>query len=168
MSTEAEQRYFNGTIKDVDIIEPRFDDMGSDSFEIAFIVTEEGTENDVELYLEVSDRYGMGTLKDKKQSTLTVETLKGLGYQHDYDFSRVNELIGAPCRVRAKLNAKGTRMNYYFTSSKRESLSPEEIAKRTRALMGQAPMGQAPAQAKSSKPAEADPFADSSEDAPPF
>lgn len=163
MSTEAEQRYFNGTIKDVDIIAPRYDDMGSDSFEIAFIVTEEGTENDVELYLEVSDRYGMGTLKDKKQSILTVETLKGLEYQHGCDFSRVNELIGAPCRVRGKRNAKGTRMNYYFTSSKRESLSPEEIVKRTRALMGQAP-----AQAQSSKPAEADPFADSSEDAPPF
>lgn len=163
MSTEAEQRYFNGTIKDVDIIEPRFDDMGSDSFEIAFIVTEEGTENDVEVYLEVSDRYGMGTMKDKKQSSITVETLKGLGYEHASDFSRVEELIGSACRVFAKMNNKGTRMNYYFTMSKRESLSKEEIVKRTRALMGQAP-----AQAQSSKPAEADPFADSSEDVPPF
>lgn len=163
MSNDTEERYFNGTIKNVDIIAPRFDDMGTSAFEIAFTVTEDESQNEVEMFLEVSDRYGQGTLKDKKQSTITVDTLKNLGYKHDCDFSLVNELIGEPCRVRGKMNGKGTRMNYYFTSNKRESLSPEELAKRTAAIMGQMT---GKTTAKTAAKATPDPFGSSDDDLP--
>jgi hypothetical protein len=160
--SDTNERYFDATIKKVEIIAPRFEDMGADAFEIVFTVTEDETGKDAEVSLEVSGRYGQGTLGNKKQSEITVDSLKSLGYKHDCDFSSVDELVGSACRIRAKMNAKGTRMNYYFTQNKREALSSEELAKRTAKIMGQMKSAShAPAKATAPAP---DPFGATDDD----
>lgn len=131
-----DSKYFDGTIKGVDITAPRFSDAGENAFELNFTVAnnEDGTE--VEVPLEVSARYGMGTMSNQTYSEITIKQLESLGYKHGMDFSQINTLVGTSCRISGKMNKKGTQYNYYF-SRKREALDPSDIAKRTAAIMAQ-------------------------------
>lgn len=132
---DAIERYFDTKIKAVDIIEPRFKESGENAFEVQFTVEdEEGKE--IELFLEVSDRAGMGTLAGKSQMQITKETLGHLGYKFGDDYSQVETLIGSPCRVRAKLNAKGN-LNYYFATGRVVIKDKKVIAGKVAAIMKQ-------------------------------
>ncbi len=134
MSTITEG-YYNGVIKSVEPIEPRFKDMGENAFELLFVVDIE-EKGEFEVFLEVSQRYGQGTLQNKTQLEITNETLKGLGYEKGNDLSDLDSLTGKACRIRAKEGTNG-RMNFYFSSNNRTAIAKKDVQAKMKAILQQ-------------------------------
>ena len=160
MSTNMTERFFNTKIEGVELLEPRFKEAGENAFELCFSCNDEEGQP-VEVFVEVSGRYGQGTLSAKTQFEIATDQLKSLGYEHGNDFSRVDELIGKDCRIKAKLNTKGN-MVYYFTNQRRDPVAKEGVQAKVAAILAQMKAmkpGGAGAAPAASQSAEANPFA---------
>jgi hypothetical protein len=135
MSTNMTERFFDSKIDGVELLEPRFKEAGENAFDLCFSCPDEEGQP-VEVFVEVSGRYGQGVLAAKTQFEIATEQLKSLGYDHGNDFSRVDELIGKPCRIKAKLTTKGN-MVYYFTNQRRETVGKDGVQAKVAAILAQ-------------------------------
>ena len=120
-----DSKFYDGQICSVQPIESRFNTP--QAFELAFEV---GIFDDnhqplkkVDVYLEISMRYGTGNNAQKTQKDMTFETLHSLGFEgEDLSAPRLATLVNKPCRVREQtLDKNGAPLSsprYYFTSAK--------------------------------------------------
>lgn len=120
-----DSKFYDGQICSVQPIESRFNTPNA--FELAFEV---GIFDDnhqplkkVDVYLEISMRYGTGNNAQKTQKDMTFETLHSLGFEgEDLSAPRLATLVNKPCRVREQtLDKNGAPLSsprYYFTSAK--------------------------------------------------
>jgi hypothetical protein len=115
-------------------IEARFPNIPQPAFEIMFSVrTEDGEVGEV--YLEFSQRMGVGNSANKTQAQMSAETLASIGWTGRLDFSNIGNMAGKVCDVNAKKNDKG-HMNLYFSSYSTTKLDPATLAQRVAALTG--------------------------------
>jgi hypothetical protein len=137
---------FQAQVKNVEIIEPRFQDMPPESFELKFDLQLANGETG-ETYLEVSTRMGKGNMSDRSQVQITMETLEKLGWTHGMDFSKVTTFIGKVINVTVKKSANGKYMNIYLNGGFADKPLPAaELARRVALLTGQAQQQQGFAQ----------------------
>lgn len=120
-----DSKFYDGQICSVQPIESRFNTP--QAFELAFEV---GIFDDnhaplkkVDVYLEISMRYGTGNNAQKTQKDMTFETLRSLGFEgEDLSAPRLATLVNKPCRVREQtLDKNGAPLSsprYYFTTAK--------------------------------------------------
>ncbi len=120
-----DSKFYDGQICSVQPIESRFNTP--QAFELAFEV---GIFDDnhqplkkVDVYLEISMRYGTGNNAQKTQKDMTFETLHSLGFEgEDLSAPRLATLVNKPCRIREQtLDKNGAPLQsprYYFTSAK--------------------------------------------------
>ncbi len=120
-----DSKFYDGQICSVQPIESRFNTP--QAFELAFEV---GLFDDnhqplkkVDVYLEISMRYGTGNNAQKTQKDMTFETLHSLGFEgEDLSAPRLATLVNKPCRIREQtLDKNGAPLQsprYYFTSAK--------------------------------------------------
>jgi hypothetical protein len=125
MATQNDSKFYDGQICSVMPIEHRFNEPNA--FELAFEVGifDENKQpiKKVDVYLEISMRYGSGNNSSKTQKDMTFETLRTLGFEgEDLSAPRLATLVNKPCRVREQtLDKTGkplTSPRYYFTSAK--------------------------------------------------
>lgn len=125
MATQNDSKFYDGQICSVMPIEHRFNEPNA--FELAFEVGifDENKQpiKKVDVYLEISMRYGSGNNASKTQKDMTFETLRTLGFEgEDLSAPRLATLVNKPCRVREQtLDKTGkplTSPRYYFTSAK--------------------------------------------------
>ena len=137
-----DSKFYNGQICSVQPIESRFNTPNA--FELAFevgIFAEDGKPlRKVDVYLELSMRYGTGNNAQKTQKDLTFETLRSLGFEgEDLSAPRLATLVNKPCRIREQtLDKNGAPLQsprYYFTSQKPIVAIPDANAK-LREIMG--------------------------------
>ena len=140
-----DSKFYDGQICSVQPIESRFNTPNA--FELAFEVGIFGENHTplkkVDVYLEISMRYGTGNNAQKTQKDLTFETLHSLGFEgEDLSAPRLATLINKPCRIREqtldKNNQPLSTPRYYFTTAKPIVAIPDANAK-LREIMGAVP-----------------------------
>lgn len=165
-----DSKFYDGQICSVQAIESRFNTP--DAFELAFEVgifdEQKQPLKKVDVYLEISMRYGTGNNAQKTQKDMTFETMHALGFEgEDLSAPRLATLVGKSCRVREQLFDKNNQPlsvpRYYFTSA-RPIVAIADANARLREIMGAvaggfatpAPAAPAPA---APAPATPNPFA---------
>lgn len=142
MATQKDSKFYDGQICSVTPIEHRFNEPNA--FELAFEVGifDENKQpiKKVDVYLEISMRYGSGNNASKTQKDMTFDTLRSLGFEgEDLSAPRLATLVNKPCRVREqtldKNNQPLNQPRYYFTSAKPIVALPDANAK-LREIMG--------------------------------
>lgn len=137
-----DSKFYDGQICSVQAIESRFNTPNA--FELAFEVglfdEQKQPLKKVDVYLEISMRYGTGNNAQKTQKDMTFETLHALGFEgEDLSAPRLATLAGKPCRVREQLLDKNNQPlavpRYYFTSA-RPIVAIADANARLREIMG--------------------------------
>lgn len=137
-----DSKFYDGQICSVQPIESRFNTPNA--FELAFEVGIFGENHTpmkkVDVYLEISMRYGTGNNAQKTQKDLIFETLHSLGFEgEDLSAPRLATLVNKPCRIREqtldKNNQPLSTPRYYFTTAKPIVAIPDANAK-LREIMG--------------------------------
>lgn len=102
-----EDGIYNAVIGGVRVVDNRF---GQDGKEIEFKVGLYDANNQpliqTEVYLEYSNRYGVGNMSQMKQWQIAENDMKRLGFQGGSDFTRLGELVNKPCRVNYRTKDK--------------------------------------------------------------
>jgi len=140
-TTIKEEGNFEATVQSAELIEPRFNDMPANAFEVHLSVkTDSGEEADV--YLEISNRYGQGTKSSQTQAQISMDTLLSIGWQYGVEWSRISTLIGKRVPIYTKRSkTKPSIVNAYISTSEARNvpISPEEAARRAQMMLGQQP-----------------------------
>ena len=156
-TTIKEEGNYEAVIQSAELIEPRFNDMPANAFEIHLPVkTDHGEEADV--YLEISSRYGQGTKSSQTQAQISMDTLLSVGWQYGVEWSRISTLVGKRVPIYTKRSkTKPSIMNAYISTSDARivPISPEEAVRRAQMMLGQPSLPPAPTQAP---PVPANPF----------
>lgn len=134
----AFSREGNGQCKvlSAELIDPRFSDVPQPAFEIMLEVQNEDGEVD-SIYLEVSNRYGVGNNANKTQAQMTMESLMATGWQFGADFSQIGSMVGKTITYHAKKNSKGY-INVYISNFAAKRINAAEAAQRVAAMTGRA------------------------------
>lgn len=137
-----DSKFYDGQVCSVQAIESRFNTPSA--FELAFEVglfdEQKQPLKKVDVYLEISMRYGTGNNAQKTQKDMTFETLRALGLEgEDLSAPRLATLVGKPCRVREQLFDKSNQPlavpRYYFTTA-RPIVAIADANARLREIMG--------------------------------
>jgi hypothetical protein len=137
---------FQAQIKNVEIVDPRFQDMPPESFELKFDLQISNGETG-ETYLEVSSRMGKGNMSDRNQMQITLDTLEKIGWTSGLDFSKLATLTGKLINVTVKKSANGKYVNIYIGGGFADKpIAAAEAARRVAMMTGQAQPQQAFAQ----------------------
>ncbi|MCK9326570.1 MAG: hypothetical protein M0P69_13850 [Bacteroidales bacterium] len=129
---------FPVTITEALLTEAKFNETDQNAFDVCLHVeTEDGQSGD--WTGEISNNYGMGTMSDKRQSEITLITLKKLGWNHGLDFSKIEELVGVKTTATTKASTTGDNKTYYNVrylgdGNRKTKLNANDIAKRVAAL----------------------------------
>jgi hypothetical protein len=129
---------FQAQIKNVEIVDPRFQDMPPESFELKFDLVLNNGESG-ETYLEVSSRMGKGNMSDRSQMQITLDTLEKIGWTAGLDFSKLSTLNGKVINVTVKKSANGKYMNIYIGGGFADKpIAAAEAARRVALMTGHA------------------------------
>lgn len=129
---------FQAQIKNVEIVDPRFQDMPPESFELKFDLVLNNGESG-ETYLEVSSRMGKGNMSDRSQMQITLDTLEKIGWTAGLDFSKLSTLNGKVINVTVKKSGNGKYTNIYIGGGFVDKpIAASEAARRVALMTGQA------------------------------
>lgn len=144
---ELKDGFYDGMIVSVKPIKSRFGQEGVIElhFECGYYDTEHKPMGKCDIYLELSNRYGLGNESTKMWWQITKEKLDKLGWQGDFDLTKVAQLVNKPCRLSyatvdkdGKALKNGPRWNFSFRTI-------EEIdASTANAMLAQMMGGSAP------------------------
>lgn len=130
---------FPVTITEALLTEAKFNETDPNAFDVCLHVeTEDGQSGD--WTGEISNDWGMGTMASKRQSEITLITLKKLGWNHGLDFSKIEELVGVKTTATTKASTAGDNKTYYNVrylgdgGNRKTKLNANDIAKRVAAL----------------------------------
>ena len=98
---------FPVTITEALLTEAKFNETDPNAFDVCLHVeTEDGQSGD--WTGEISNNYGAwAPWSDKRQSEITLITLKKLGWNHGLDFSKIEELVGVKTTATTKASTIG-------------------------------------------------------------
>lgn len=98
---ELTDGYYNGTICSCKVIKSRFNQPGvlELAFDCGYFDANNKPAGKCEIFLEVSSRYGMGNDSQKQWWQITKEKLDKLGWQGDFDLTKLGQLTNKPCRL---------------------------------------------------------------------
>ena len=166
---ELKDGFYDGIICSAKLIKSRFNQPGvlELQFECGYYDESKKPAGKCEIYLELSSRYGMGNDSSKMWWQITKEKLDKLGWQGDFDLSKISQLVNKPCRLSystvdkdGKPHKNGPKWNFTFRKE------VEEIdAASANAMLAQMMGGAMPA--ASAAPAPANPFAFNASSAAP-
>ena len=120
---ELKDGYYDGMIVSVKLIKSRFGQEGvmELAFECGYYDESKNPAGKCEIFLELSNRYGIGNESTKMWWQITKEKLDKLGWQGEFDLTKVNQLINKPCRLSYTTKDKdnnplkhGPRWNFTF------------------------------------------------------
>lgn len=104
----------NGVITDIGLYEPRFESSPAGAYEIGVDIKREDNGETIQINLEVSMAMCGFKSDDMTRYAFAVQTLKGIGYEHDDDFSAIDSLIGKVVAVYGKKQySKKTGKEYW-------------------------------------------------------
>lgn len=115
--------FYDGMIISCKPIKSRFGQEGVMElyFECGYYDDKKQPMGKCEIYLELSNRYGMGNDSTKMWWQITKEKLDKLGWQGDFDLTKVGQLVNKPCRLSYATKDKdgnalknGPRWNFTF------------------------------------------------------
>ncbi len=120
---ELKDGFYDGTIISCKVIKSRFNQEGVLElwFECGYFDDAKAPMGKCDIYLEVSNRYGMGNEASKMWWQITKEKLDKLGWQGDFDLTKLAQLNDKPCRLSYSTKDKdgnphknGPRWNFSF------------------------------------------------------
>lgn len=120
---EIKDGFYDGMIVAVKPIKSRFGQEGVMEllFECGYYDENKKPAGKCEVFLEISNRYGIGNDSNKMWWQITKEKLDKLGWQGEFDLTKVAQLVNKPCRLSystadkdGKPHKNGPRWNFSF------------------------------------------------------
>ena len=122
---ELKDGFYNGVIVSCKPIKGRYAKPGESVMELYFVVGYYDESNSpagkCDVFLEISNRYGIGNESQKMWWQITKEKLDKLGWQGDLDITKVGQLVNKLCRLQystvdkdGKPHKNGPRWNFSF------------------------------------------------------
>lgn len=98
---ELKDGFYDGVICEGKIIKSRFNQEGSLElwFKCGYYDEAKQPAGKCDIYLELSNRYGMGNDSSKMEWQITKEKLEKLGWQGEFDLTKLSQLNNKPCRL---------------------------------------------------------------------
>lgn len=155
---ELKDGFYDGMICSVKPIKSRFNQPGVMEllFECGYYDENKQPGGKCEVYLELSGRYGMGNDAQKTWWQITKEKLDKLGWQGDFDLTKIGQLVNKPCRLSymtvdkdGKPLKNGPRWNFSFRKEVEELDLATANAMLAQMMGGAIPAAPAPTPASS-------------------